>query len=68
MCFGLDTVLRPFVRRFIFSCWLHITYFALEQSVFRVANESGQVLLLLSLISIGREIGKEIQVMSHGSK
>lgn len=33
-----------------------------EQSIFRVANESGQVLLLLSLIAIGREIGKEIQV------
>lgn len=29
---------------------------------FRVANETGQVLLLLSLIAIGREIGKEMQV------
>lgn len=25
-------------------------------------NESGQVLLLLSLIAIGREIGREVQV------
>ncbi|CAM9246335.1 unnamed protein product [Laminaria digitata] len=31
------------------------------KSYFRVANESGQVLLLLSLIAIGREIGKEVQ-------
>lgn len=29
---------------------------------FRVANASGQVLLLLSLIAVGREIGKEVQV------
>lgn len=32
------------------------------QWCFRVVNESGQVLLLLSLIAIGREIGKEVQV------
>lgn len=33
-----------------------------SQWCFRVVNESGQVLLLLSLIAIGREIGQEVQV------
>lgn len=32
------------------------------QWCFRVVNESGQVILLLSLIAIGREIGREVQV------
>lgn len=35
------------------------------QWCFRVVNESGQVLLLLSLIAIGREIGREVQVRRH---
>lgn len=32
------------------------------QCCFRVVNEAGQVLFLLSLIAIGREIGREVQV------
>lgn len=32
------------------------------QWCFRVVNESGQVALLLSVIAIGREIGREVQV------
>lgn len=36
------------------------------QWCFRVVNESGQVLLLLSLIAIGREIGREVQVRERG--
>lgn len=35
---------------------------ARPQCCFRVVNESGQVLFLLSLIAIGREIGREVQV------
>eukprot|EP00752_Nemacystus_decipiens_P011149 g9905.t1 len=34
---------------------------------FRVVNESGQVLLLLSLIAIGREIGREVQAADNFS-
>ena len=32
-----------------------------------MANETGQVLLLLSLIAIGREIGMEVQVRDGSS-
>lgn len=35
------------------------------QWCFRVVNESGQVLFLLSMIAIGREIGKEVQVRTR---
>lgn len=43
-------------------CWFCACF--RSQWCFRVVNESGQVLLLLSLIAIGREIGQEVQVSS----
>lgn len=54
------------VRVCVFLCvylCLYVIYrLGWKQWCFRVANESGQVLLLLSVIGISREISQEVQV------